>query len=190
MRGLTITWNGRNDLGDGVGMGQMATGLTPFGREVVYKMSALGMMIDISHLSEPSFWDVVKESKTPIAASHSNCQAICNHLRNLTDNQIKAVADKGGVIGVTYVPQFIDIREPNINRLIDHIDHLYKIGGLNCIGLGSDFDGIDIIPEGLDDAGVAVPNIEQSLSKRGYKSGEIEHILGLNWLRLFKEVCG
>lgn len=190
VRGLTLTWNGKNDLGDGVGMAGMASGLTPFGREVVNKMSTLGMMIDISHLSEPSFWNVIAETKVPICASHSNCRAICNHSRNLTDKQIQAVGNRGGVIGVTYVPQFIDITYPNIERLLDHIDHLYNVGGISCIGLGSDFDGIDLVPEGLTDASIAVPNIERALRQRSYDSGKIEQMLGLNWLRLFKDVCG
>jgi len=190
VRGLTLTWNGRNELADGVGMGPEATGLTQLGRQVVQRMAALGMMIDVSHLAEPGFWDVIREVKTPVSATHSNCRQLCDHPRNLTDEQIKAIAESGGVIGVTYVPQFIDANKPSIDRLLDHIDHIYKIGGISCIGLGSDFDGIDFTTEGLHDASVAVPNIERALSKRGYKAGKIEKIIGNNWLRLFKEVCG
>lgn len=190
VRGLTLTWNGRNELADGVGMGPAANGLTHLGRQVVQRMAALGMMIDVSHLAEPGFWDVITEVKAPVTATHSNCRQICDHPRNLTDKQIKAVAESGGVIGVTYVPQFIDVNQPSIHRLLDHIDHIYKIAGISCIGLGSDFDGIDVTTEDLHDASVAVPNIACALSKRGYKTGEIEKILGDNWLRLFKEVCG
>ncbi|AEF94303.1 Membrane dipeptidase [Desulfotomaculum nigrificans CO-1-SRB] len=190
VRALTLTWNGRNDLADGVGMGAGAGGLTNFGRQVVQSMASLGMIIDVSHLAEPGFWDVMDEVKVPIVASHSNCASVCNHPRNLTDKQIKAIAASGGVIGVTYVPQFIDFHQPTIDRLLDHIDHLYKVGGVSCIGLGSDFDGIDEPPDGLHDASVAVPNIINGLTQRGYKTSEIEKILGDNWLRLFKEVCG
>ncbi|MFZ5599649.1 MAG: dipeptidase [Bacillota bacterium] len=189
VRGLTLTWNGRNELADGVGVGAEATGLTCLGRQVVQRMTALGMMIDVSHLAETGFWDVVSEIKTPVVATHSNCKQICDHPRNLTDKQIKSIAERGGVIGVTYVPQFIDVNQPSIHRLLDHIDHLYKTGGIDCIGLGSDFDGIDSTTVELHDAGVAVPNIAGALSNRGYKTGEIERILGDNWLRLFKEVC-
>lgn len=190
VRGLTLTWNGRNEIGDGVGMGKLATGLTAFGREVISCMSQLGMVIDISHLSESSFWDVMEETSIPVAASHSNCLTVCAHPRNLSDKQIEAIAQRGGVVGITFVPQFIDSQSPSIDRLIDHIDHLYNVGGINCIGVGSDFDGIDSIPTGLHDASVAVPNLEVKLSDRGYSTGEIEKILGLNWLQYFKEVCG
>ncbi|AEG60205.1 dipeptidase [Desulforamulus ruminis] len=190
VRGLTLTWNGRNELGDGVGMGAAAAGLTSFGRMVVQEMSRLGMMVDVSHLSSPGFWDVIKEVKTPVMASHSNCWSICNHPRNLTDRQIRAIAGSGGVIGVTYVPQFIHDTVPNLERLLDHIDHLYKVGGIACIGLGSDFDGIDQLPEALDSAQRAVPNIKKGLLQRKYSQDELDKILGDNWLRLFKEVCG
>lgn len=190
IRGLTLTWNGRNELADGVGLGDMATGLTYLGRQVVHRMSVLGMMIDVSHLAEPGFWDVIAEVRVPIAATHSNCREICDHPRNLTNQQIKAIAESGGVIGVTYVPQFIDITNPSIDRLMDHIQHIYQVGGISCIGLGSDFDGIDTTTKDLHDASIAVHNVEVALAKRGFKTGEIEQILGLNWLRLFKEVCG
>ncbi|CCO09383.1 dipeptidase [Desulforamulus hydrothermalis] len=190
VRGLTLTWNGRNELADGVGMGAAATGLTQLGRQVVQRMAQLGMIIDVSHLAEPGFWDVLAEVKIPVAATHSNCRQLCDHPRNLTDRQIKAIADRGGVIGVTYVPQFIDSRQPSLHKLLDHIDHLYKVGGISSIGLGSDFDGIVTTAAGLHDAGVAVPNLVRGLSARGYHTGDIEKILGNNWLRLFKEVCG
>lgn len=189
VRGLTLTWNGRNELGDGVGLGTQASGLTVFGREVVERMSELGMIIDVSHLSETGFWDVISEVRVPIAATHSNCKEICDHPRNLTDQQIRSIAEKGGVIGVTYVPQFIDINSPSIDKLMDHIDHLYQVGGVSCIGLGSDFDGIDITTKGLHDCSVAVPNIENALIKRGYTTGQIELILGDNWLRIVKDIC-
>ena len=190
VRALTLTWNGRNELADGVGMGSEAGGLTILGRQVVQRMAELGIIIDVSHISQPSFWDVISEVKVPLAASHSNCYSLCSHTRNLTDEQVKAIAVRGGVIGITYVPQFIDLGCASLDRLIDHIDHLYKVGGISCIGLGSDFDGIDDTTAGLEHAGVAVPNISSALRKRGFTFSEIDKILGGNWLRLFKEVCG
>lgn len=190
VRGLTLTWNGKNELGEGVGLGSQANGLTAFGRQVIYRMTELGMIIDVSHLSEAGFWDVISEVRVPIVATHSNCQEICDHPRNLTDKQIRKLSESGGVIGVTYVPQFIDIKRPSIDKLINHIDHLYQVGGISCIGLGSDFDGIDITTEGLHDCSVAVPNIENALLKRGYSTGQIELILGDNWLRIVKDICG
>ncbi len=190
VRALTLTWNGRNELADGVGVGPEAGGLTILGRQVVQRMTELGIIIDVSHLSQPSFWDVISEVKVPLAASHSNCYSLCSHIRNLTDEQVRAIAMRGGVIGVTYMPQFIDVGCASLDRLIDHIDHLYKVGGISCIGLGSDFDGIDDTPAGLEHAGVAVPNISAALQQRGFTSSEIDKILGANWLRLFKEICG
>lgn len=189
VRGLTLTWNGRNDLGDGVGLGSQANGLTSFGRQVVQRMTQLGMIIDVSHLSEVGFWDVLQETKIPIVATHSNCKYLCDHPRNLCDQQIQAIANQGGVIGITYVPQFIHVA-PSLERFMDHIDHIYRTGGIECMGLGSDFDGIDSTIEGLHDASVAVPNIQNALYRRGYTTGQIEKILGDNWLRVFKEVCG
>ena len=190
VRALTLTWNGRNELADGVGLGREAGGLTILGRQVVQRMSEIGMIIDVSHISQPSFWDVLSEVKVPLAASHSNCYSLCSHPRNLTDEQVKAIAVRGGVIGVTYVPQFIDPDCASLDRLLDHIEHLHKVGGISCIGLGSDFDGIDSTITGLEHAGVAVPNIISRLRKRGFSSVEIDKILGDNWLRLFKDVCG
>lgn len=190
VRGLTLTWNGRNELADGVGLGLAAAGLTTFGRQVAQRMVELGMMIDVSHLSEAAFWDLMAEVKTPVTASHSNSRYVCDHYRNLTDKQIKAIAEGGGVIGVTYVPQFVDTHEPTIDRVIDHIAHIYQVGGISCLGLGSDFDGIDTTIKGLHHAGEAVPNLQQALMKRGFTTGQIEKIMGENWLRVFKEVCG
>ncbi|GAB6180741.1 dipeptidase [Desulfotomaculum defluvii] len=189
VRGLTLTWNGRNELADGVGLGPEASGLTAFGRQVVERMVELGMMIDVSHLSEAAFWDLTAEVRTPVTASHSNTKFICDHPRNLTDGQIKAIAENGGVIGVTYVPQFVDLYNPTIDRVIDHIAHLYQVGGIDCIGMGSDFDGIDNTIEGMHNASEAVPNLQKSLIRRGFTSGEIEKIMGENWLRVIKEVC-
>ncbi|AQS59294.1 peptidase [Desulforamulus ferrireducens] len=190
VRALTLTWNGRNELADGVGLGKEAGGLTVLGRQVVQRMAEIGMIIDVSHISQPSFWDVMSEVKVPLVASHSNCFSLCNHPRNLTDEQVRAIAVRGGVIGVTFVPQFIDLYSASLDRLLDHIEHLYKVGGIACIGLGSDFDGIDDTTAGLEHAGVAVPNISSLLRKRGFSSSEVDKILGDNWLRLFKDVCG
>lgn len=190
IRGLTLTWNGRNELADGVGLGPEAAGLTTFGRQVVQRMVALGMLIDVSHLSAAAFWDLVTEVQIPITASHSNSRYICDHPRNLTDKQIKAIAESGGVIGVTYVPQFVDTHEPTIERVVDHIAHIYQVGGISCLGLGSDFDGIDTTITGMHNAGVAVPNLQKALIRRGFTTGQIEKIMGENWLRVFKEVCG
>ncbi len=140
VRGLTLTWNGDNELGSGVEGAD--SGLTDFGREVVREMNRLGMIVDVSHLSERGFWDVMSVSEAPVMASHSNAYAICAHKRNLTDNQIRAISEQGGVIGLNFYPHFLSNRgEANLWDCLRHIEHFLKIGGENCLGIGSDFDG-------------------------------------------------
>ena len=191
IRLITLTWNQRNQIADGVGEARTNSGLTEFGVKVVEEMNKLGILIDISHLSETGFWDVIKHSKNAIVASHSNCFSLCPFRRNLKDDQIKALSDKGGVIGVTYVPDFLtqDKRKADIEDVLNHIDYLIKIGGINCVGLGSDFDGTRALPINLDGAD-KIPNITSGLIRRGYKENEILKILGGNFLRVFKEIIG
>jgi membrane dipeptidase len=191
VRLLTLTWNQRNQIADGVGESRTGSSLTEFGLQVIDEMNKLGMLIDVSHLSESCFWDVVKRSKFPIVASHSNCYSLCPHLRNLKDEQIKTIAEKGGIIGVTFVPDFLTNkkREATIKDLAGHIDYLVKIVGIDYVGLGSDFDGTKVLPLGLEGVD-KVPNITEELLNRGYKKEEIKKILGENWLRVFKKVAG
>ena len=191
VRLLTLTWNQRNQIADGIGESRTGSGLTEFGIKVIDKMNDLGMLIDVSHLSETGFWDVIKRSKAPIVASHSNCYALCPHLRNLKDEQIKALADKGGVIGITFVPNFLtqEKRKTTVEDVVKHIDYLVEKAGIDCVGLGSDFDGTDGLPLGLEGVD-KIPNITEGLLDRGYKEREIEKILGGNFLRVFKEVVG
>lgn len=191
VRLLTLTWNQRNQIADGIGESRTGSGLTKFGLKVIDEMNRLGMLIDVSHLSETGFWDVIKRSKAPIVASHSNCYALCPHLRNLKDEQIKALADKGGVIGITFVPNFLtqEKRKTTVGDVIKHIDYLVEKVGVDYIGLGSDFDGTDGLPLGLEGVD-KVPNITGELLDRGYKEKDIKKILGENFLRVFKEVVG
>jgi len=191
VRLLTLTWNQRNQIADGIGESRTGSGLTEFGLKVIDEMNDLGMLIDVSHLSETGFWDVIKRSKTPIIASHSNCYALCSHLRNLKDEQIKALTDKDGVIGVTFVPNFLtqEKRKTTVKDVVTHIDYLVEKAGIDYVGLGSDFDGTGGLPLGL--GGVdKIPNITMELLNRGYKEGEIEKILGGNFLRVFRKVVG
>ena len=189
VRLLTLTWNQRNQIADGIWESRAGSGLTEFGIKVIDEMNDLGMLIDVSHLLETGFWDVVKRSKTPIVASHSNCYALCPHLRNLKDGQIKALVDKGGVIGITFVPDFLtqEKRKTIVKDVVTHIDYLVEKAGIDCVGLGSDFDGTDDLPLGLEGVD-KIPNITKELLDRGYKEREIEKILGGNFLRVFKEV--
>jgi len=191
VRLLTLTWNQRNQIADGIGESRTGSGLTEFGLKVIDEMNNLKMFIDVSHLSETGFWDVIKRSKAPIVASHSNCYALCPHPRNLKDEQIKALADKGGVIGITFVPNFLtqEKRKTTVKDVVTHIDYLVEKAGIDCVGLGSDFDGTGGLPLGLEGVD-KITNITEELLTRGYKEREIKKILGGNFLRVFKKVIG
>lgn len=184
---LTLTWNNRNQLADGVGEKGSKGGLTDFGRRVVNEMNRLGMLVDVSHLSERGFWDVLEVSSKPVIASHSNARALCDHPRNLSDRQIKALAGQGGVMGLTFVPEFVDPDDPCLSRLLDHVDHVVSLAGPDCLGLGSDFDGVDKTISGLDDV-ARLPALYQGLIDRGYSQEVVEKILGKNFLRVIEQV--
>lgn len=206
LRRLTLTWNNRNMIADGVTWQKSRGGLTEFGTDVVLECNKLGIIVDVSHITDQGLWDTLETSKAPIIASHSNCRAICNHNRNLTDDMIKALTEKEGVIGVNYVPFFLkdmdfnklragDLNEKKklesvtVDTVIDHIDHMVEIiGNANHIGLGSDFNGVPSIAKGLEDAS-KLPNLTKGLVARGYSDSEIQGILGENFLRVIKKVC-
>jgi membrane dipeptidase len=187
VRAIGLTWNERNDIADGVGEWRSAGGLTRFGVEVVEEMNRLGMIVDVSHLSEPSFWDVIEYSHKPVIASHSNARTLCNHVRNLKDEQIRALAENGGVMGVVFAPGFVDQEHATLEGVLDHIDHIVDLVGPDHVGLGSDFDGITSTPEGLEDVS-CLPSLTAGLIERGYTERNIEKILGENYLRVFEEV--
>lgn len=141
VRSFGLTWNYANLLADGA-LETRRAGLTNFGKQVVQELNALHVWTDVSHLNERSFWDVIEIAKKPIA-SHSNCMKLCEHPRNLNDEQLKALIKKNGMIGVTFVPQFLTSeRQANITDIIKHIEYICSLGGENNIGFGSDFDGI------------------------------------------------
>ena len=191
VRAITLTWNERNQIADGAAEGRTKGGLTNFGVELVGEMNKIGMVVDVSHLSDAGFFDVVQTTKNPIIASHSNCRAICNHRRNLTDEMIKLLADNGGVMGMNFAPAFVDERKDNasLERVLDHVDHIVKLVGVDYVGLGSDFDGIETTPKGLENV-TKMPYFTEGLVKRGYKEDDILKILGGNFLRVFKKVIG
>jgi membrane dipeptidase len=190
VRLLTLTWNHRNDLASGQAEGSGGGGLSLFGQEVVAEMNRLGMLIDVSHLNEPGFWDVIRLSQSPILASHSNAKALCDHPRNLTDEQIRAVADNGGVIGVNFCTHFLaKERQATIHDVVEQIEYLAKLGGIDCVALGSDFDGIERTPCGLDHYG-KISEVADILAERGYQIGDVEKIMGGNLLRLCQTVLG
>lgn len=186
VRSLTLTWNYRNELGDGVAVEQTG-GLTKFGVAVVKEMNSLGMLIDVAHLASPGFWDVLEISQQPVIVSHANSYSLCRHSRNIKDEQIKALAVCGGVICLCFYPPFIHPDRPSLEKLLDHVDYIANLAGVDCIGLGSDFDGIsEVIPE-LADAS-CLPVFTHGLLARGYPEEAIKKILGGNLLRVLKMV--
>ncbi len=199
-------------------------GLSPFGIEVVNEMNRLSMLIDVSHISDESFYDVLKHSTKPVVATHSCCRAIANHPRNLTDQMIKDLAAKDGIIQINFYPPFLnseygekfwplcdafeeaqekynlnpaknraefraaekamyDLPRPSFTEVVDHIDHVVKLVGFNHVGIGSDYDGIEVTPVGLEGVD-KLPIITKELKTRGYSDDNIKLILGENFLRL------
>jgi membrane dipeptidase len=235
VRYMTLTWNNSTSWStSAMEETQHAFKVTPyglnaFGKEVVKRMNQLGMMVDVSHIGEKTFWDVISTTTKPVIASHSSVYALCPVFRNLKDDQIRAIAKNGGVIQVNFYSGFLDSTffkkvesfiklhsaehdslaamkkpeyliqdyfskkykteyedmRPPLSLLLDHIDYIAKMVGVDYIGLGSDFDGIDSSPKGLD--GVEdYPKITEGLLKRGYTEKDIDKILGGNFLRVFK----
>lgn len=240
VRYMTLTWSNTNDLGDSSGdindpKVPHHNGLTPFGKQVVLEMNRLGMIVDISHVADKTFWDTIATTKAPVIASHSSARALVNAPRDMTDDMLRAVAKNGGVVDVNFYSAFDDetfrkevdaqqpqvdaaIREfiarqkaagkpvnymeidhiqrdylakiprPPLKALIDQIDHIAKVAGIDHVGLGSDFDGVSgALPQGMDSV-ADLPKITQALLDRGYKPEDIKKILGGNLLRVFRQV--
>ena len=242
VRYMTLTWSNTNEWADSSGditdtSIQHHNGLTDFGKEVVREMNRLGMMVDISHVSDKTFYDAVEVSRAPVVASHSSARALTDHPRNMTDDMLRAVTHTGkhgGVVMVNYYSAFVDenwrkayddqakernaavdaveekykdanpvtryretdkvgkewaakIPRPPFEDIIDHIDHVAKVAGIDHVGLGSDFDGTPSMPEGMDSA-ADLPKITEGLVKRGYTAEQIRKILGGNLMRVFREV--
>jgi len=194
VRAMGLTWSWRNEIGNGSGEKRPTGGLTDFGISVVEEMNRLGMLVDVSHLNDQGFWDIVETNKGPFIASHSNCRELCGVSRNLTDDMIRALADRDGVMGMNFLPFFIMPREElqagkkaTVASLVDHIDRIVGLVGPDHIGLGSDYDGIPYPPDGLEDAS-KVSNITLELVKRDYSDEDIKKILGGNFLRVIEKI--
>ena len=185
VRSVTLTHSTRSFAADGCEV-EGGGGLTDFGTRLVEKMNALGILVDISHINERGFWDTLERSHHPVVGTHNCCRALCDHPRNLHDEQLKALAEKGGVVGITFVPFFVSDEAPTLEGLLDHIEHAISVAGIDHVGLGSDFDGGG---ELVQDATI-LPQITEGLSARGYDEGALEKFLGLNWLRVFRDVVG
>jgi len=184
VRALGLTWNQRNAIADGIGEYGTESRLTRFGVKVVRRMNELGMIVDVSHLNEPGFWHVLEISEQPIIASHSCSYALCPHPRNLTDAQLKALAQNGGLVGVNFFPKFLNPSgRAGIDDVVRHISHIAEIAGIDSVGLGSDFDGIEEVPEGLEHAGKYIV-LAEKLDKAGFTTVEISKIFHGNFMRL------
>ncbi len=187
VRLITLTWNYANEIGYPNCQEQFqAQGLTKFGQQVVQEMNALGMIIDVSHLSDQGFHDVLALSNKPFVASHSNARAICNHGRNLTDDMIRRLADKGGVMGINFCGEFLGgTAVSRIDDMMIHIKHIYNVGGIEVLALGTDFDGID---NTLEIATIGeIGKLVQALRNHGFTEGEIEKIAYKNTLRVIQD---
>lgn len=233
-RYMTLTWSNSNGWADSSGdiedpsVPHTANGLSPFGEDVIREMNRLGMMVDISHVADTTFWRVLEVSQAPIFASHSSARALTHAPRNLTDEMLRAVGEQGGLVMINFYSAFISegwrqawnallpqlqaahgraaaapgsydsimaldrewagrIPRPPLSDLIDHIEHVSRIAGIGHVGLGSDFDGIPSLPEGIDSA-ADLPKIAAALLERGFSEEECRGILGGNFLRYFRAV--
>ncbi len=230
-RYMTLTHVNTNNWADSSGDEEKHNGLTAFGREVVLEMNRLGMMVDVSHVSDKTFYDVIETSKAPVIASHSSARALCGAKRNMTDDMLRTLAKNGGVVQVNFYPEFLsnevlhaseardeklkpaiaalkakdpaegEVFEAGVRklyaenplppvpytRIVDHIDHMVKIAGIDHVGIGSDFDGISIVPVGMEDVS-KLPAIPAELRRRGYSEADIRKIMGENFMRVFAEV--
>ncbi|MEL7568914.1 MAG: dipeptidase [Dehalobacterium sp.] len=187
VRSIGLTWNQRNEIADGCGESITRGGLTSFGIKVVEEMNKMGMVIDVSHISSAGFWDVLEHTNSPIMVSHANCAKLCPHRRNLDDAQIIALSQKRGVMGITFVRDFLGEGDIGIEDVIRHIDYAVTLVGADYVGIGSDFDGTDELPQGLEDV-TKLSLIGEGLLKRGYSQSDIEKIMGKNFLRLFNTI--
>lgn len=188
VRLLGLTWNERNELADGAGDARSGGGLSRLGEQVVREMNRLGMVVDVSHLSDAGFYDVLAVSSQPVVASHSNCRALCNHPRNLTDDQIRALAARDGVVGINFYSRFLRESAPaTLDDVVRHVEHVAALVGTRHIGLGSDFDGMDAPPQGLEDV-TRLPRLFEALLRRNWREDDVRAVAGGNLLRLFRQV--
>lgn len=201
VRMITLTWNYPNELGfpaagDTIGdiacgavNGALETGqgLTECGRDMVEAMEDLGVIVDVSHLSDAGFYDVARCAKKPFVASHSNARAVCAAKRNMTDDMIRTLGLHGGVMGLNFYPDFLGEKTPGrLSDVVTHAKHIVNVGGIDVLGLGSDFDGIEGNVE-LPGA-QAMPLLQDALLKGGFKSSEVDKIMEGNVLRVYREV--
>lgn len=191
LRSLGLTWSRSNIFAEGVGEWNQERGLTYLGKELVRRCNDMGILLDVAHLNIAGFWDVVETSNVPFVASHSNARAICGHERNLYDDQIRALAEKGGLMGINFARQFLveDAAKPedvSLDQMVDHVDHIVNLVGIDHVALGSDYDGTGM-PADLYDA-AQLPKLIEKLRDRGYGDEAIQKFGRDNWLRVLKQV--
>ncbi len=194
-RMMTLTWNYPNELAspnlpaDSFGSFDSTKGLTRKGFAFIQRMEEIGMILDVSHLSDAGFWDIAKHTKKPFAASHSNARALSPHARNLTDDMLRVIADRGGVAGLNFYGRFLnptDDSHSSTAQMAQHVRHIVNVGGIECIGLGSDFDGITGELEMEDCSQLA--KLIAELERAHFTGSEIEHILYKNVMRFYREM--
>lgn len=212
VRYMTLTWNNGNEwAGAAAGLnGTRSGGLTERGKEMIREMNRLGILVDISHVSDSTFYDAVATSSMPVIASHSSARILNGHRRNMNDHMLRAVAKNGGVVNVNFYSSFVDpdflrkadsieknvqgqanidaatraLPRPSLKILLDHFDHIIKVAGIDHVGIGSDFDGVSgLLPQGMDDV-TRLPLIAQGLLDRGYSEADVKKVLGGNMLRV------
>lgn len=191
VRAISLTWNFKNCLGSPNSKDPfvMAEGLTGFGKDAVVRMQELGILVDVSHLSDGGFMDVAKLAKVPFVATHSNCRALSPHQRNLTDEMIRILADKGGVSGLNFGPEFLNAdttsKDSTAELIVNHIKHFINVGGVECVGMGSDLDGVGgNLEVGSSDK---FPLIWDLMRKEGFSEDVIEKVAYKNVLRVMRE---
>lgn len=198
IRYMTLTHTNTNSWADSSGdIGdtkvQHHNGITDKGKAIIAEMNRLGIMVDVSHVADKTFWDALETSKAPIIASHSSCRALADVPRNMTDEMIAALAKKGGVVQINFNCGFL-VKTPEGGKpsstladVVAHIDHAVKLGGIGAVGIGSDFDGVTCTPKGLDDVS-KFPNLTRALLEKGYSADDIRKIYGGNLLRVMRAV--
>ena len=201
IRHMGLTWNEQNDLATGV-KGEISRGITNLGKKAVKKIQDKGILLDTSHLNDKSFWDLMRIATGPVVATHSNCRELCNNMRNLSDEQLKVIADSGGIVGVNAFNQFIseEIDKQNINVLIEHLIHMIEIMGIEHVGFGFDFsefldldtlksfsDQVSPSTKGLEDAS-KVPVLLDLLKSKGFSKDEVNKIAFKNWQNVINKV--
>ena len=186
LRLIALTWNHENEIAYPARNGPKGH-LKPFGIDLLKEMDRRGILADVSHLNEDGFWDIVENMELPPVASHSNCRWLCDVARNLHREQVQAVIDKGGFIGINFYTRFLtDNDESNLDDVFRHIDAICEMGGDKILGFGSDFDGIDSWPEGLATP-ADFPAVIELMRSHGYNEETIENIAGMNYWRLLKK---